>query len=116
MNGPAWHAVFDSVELAGGAAREFRVHGVPGFALRVHAQLSAYLNACPHQGLPLNWRPHEFLSGDRQHIICANHGAVFDCFNGQCLAGPCAGAALASWPVRERDGRVEVSDPPRTAG
>lgn len=109
----AWHPVCDAYDLPGGGAREFQVAGVRGFALRARGQLLAYVNACPHQSLPLNWRPHDFLDREAQHIICANHGAVFDLASGQCLAGPCGGAALVRWDVRENAGRIEVSDPPR---
>lgn len=113
MNGSrGWYTVCDATDLPGGASREFRINGVPGFVLRLHGQLQAFANACPHQSLPLNWRAHDFLSTDRQHIVCANHGALFDPITGDCLAGPCAGAALRAWAVREYDGRIEVTDFP----
>ncbi len=112
MNRGQWQPVFESTALPGGAAREFWVQGVAGFALRLHGHLGAFVNHCPHQGLPLNWRPHDFLSVDRLHIVCANHGAVFDCYSGHCLGGPCAGGGLAPWDVREQDGMIEVCTPP----
>ncbi len=107
-----WHWVFDSHALPPGASRAFEVQGVAGFAVRVHGRLHAYRNQCPHIGLPLNWQPHEFLAADRHHIVCANHGALFDSASGHCLAGPCAGAGLTLWDIREQSGGIEVSDPP----
>lgn len=111
--GEAWYAVCDASDLPGGGSREFRVEGISGFALRTRGQLVAFVNACPHQLLALNWRPHDFLDAARQHIVCANHGAVFDPVSGACIAGPCAGTMLQPWPVREMNGRIEVTAPPR---
>ncbi len=104
-----WQQVCCSEELPAGCAREFIVDGVPGFVLRQRSQLVAYRNQCPHQSLQLNWRPNEFLSADRNHIVCGNHGAIFDWQSGACIGGICQGSALTPWPVRELSGHIEVA-------
>lgn len=66
--------------------------------IRQGSRAFAYVNLCPHWDAPLDMKPGQFLDRDRQHIICANHGAVFRIEDGFCLAGPCRGASLR--PVR----------------
>lgn len=66
----------------------------------------AYRNRCPHLGIPLEVREHEFLDHDRDFIVCANHGALFRLSDGECVAGPCRGQALQSVPVIVSDGDV----------
>ena len=45
------------------------------FIVRKNDELYAYLNLCPHWGLPLNWRPGKFFTPDGLYLFCANHGA-----------------------------------------
>lgn len=57
---------------------------------------------CSHAALP--------LAGGRvrgSSILCPHHGARFDLRSGRAL-GPPAWTGIASWPVRERGGRIEV--------
>lgn len=44
---------------------------------------------------------------DRDRIVCPWHGSRFACESGEVLRGP-ATAALPSYPVRIRDGLIEV--------
>lgn len=82
---------------------------LPGFVVRHGDTLRAYENRCPHAGHRLDWVPGRFLDRDRQHIMCASHGAVFEPLSGVCVGGPCPGAQLKSLPVRcTPDGRVQV--------
>ena len=71
-----------------------------------------YVNNCPHYDrAPLGWKKGEFLSGDKRHIMCAAHGALFDIQTGVCELGPCLGQSLASVPLDVADGAVRlVSD------
>ena len=55
----------------------------------------AYINRCPHVGLPLNLFPDRFLTADRELIICSAHGATFQKHDGRCVGGPCAGTRLS---------------------
>lgn len=61
-----------------------------------------WLNVCPHQGRALNWAPGRFLTDDQGRLVCAAHGAVFTLPGGQCVGGPCRGAALTQVDINER--------------
>ncbi len=76
------------------------------FVIRRGASVHGYVNSCPHQGVPLDWRPDVFLSIDKSVIQCSTHGAQFRIQDGQCLAGPCAGSALRPVPVAVAGGMV----------
>jgi nitrite reductase/ring-hydroxylating ferredoxin subunit len=66
-----------------------------------------YVNNCPHYDrAPLGWKTDEFLSGDRKHIMCAAHGALFRIHDGACIVGPCLGQNLVSVPLETRRGNV----------
>lgn len=69
-------------------------------------KVHAYVNACPHIGVPLNLLPGQFLSADGTVILCATHGAAFRIEDGLCLRGPCAGDRLEEVPVVIRNGMV----------
>ena len=77
-----------------------------GFVVRKGDDVFAYVNRCPHAGHPLNRQPDEFLTPDRQHILCRSHLAMFDLRTGECVAGICAGRALQELPVRIEGERV----------
>jgi nitrite reductase/ring-hydroxylating ferredoxin subunit len=70
-----------------------------GFVVRTATGIAAYVNTCPHAGHPLNFRPHKFLTSDRNLILCASHGALFARDNGLCIAGPCPGQSLTPVPI-----------------
>jgi len=69
------------------------------FVLRAGARVYGYLNACPHQGTPLDWVPDRFISAATGLVLCATHGAMFRVEDGHCVAGPCAGQSLRAVPV-----------------
>ena len=54
----------------------------------------AYVNSCPHQGMPLETFPDKFLSQDGSLLICSTHGARFRVEDGVCVSGPCQGKGL----------------------
>ena len=66
----------------------------------------AWLNICPHAGRRLDWAPGQFLKTKEGLLVCAAHGASFELAGGECVAGPCRGAALRSIAVVVRDGAV----------
>lgn len=76
------------------------------FVVRQGNDIKGYLNHCPHIGAELNWQPDEFLDGDRRHILCAVHGALFEIEDGRCIAGPCHGEALTPVTVTLEQGQV----------
>lgn len=70
--------------------------------------LRAYLNACPHQGTPLETFENRFLNEDATLLVCSTHGARFRVENGFCVSGPCAGKSLSAIACRIEDGNVVV--------
>lgn len=100
-------------EIPDGAARGFgpAPGGFTGlFAVRRGDAAYAYVNACPHLGVALDWAPDRFLTADGQLVACSTHGALFRIEDGHCVSGPCAGARLEAVPVTIRDGVLLVPD------
>lgn len=81
---------------------------VPAFAVRVDGVVHAYVNACAHEGVELDWTPGEFLDEAGEALVCASHGATFNPASGRCTGGPCRGRALQRIGVVERDGTVRL--------
>ncbi len=71
-------------------------------------QVYAYENRCPHTQAPLEWSPHKFLNSSKDHIQCANHGALFEIDSGRCVYGPCLEQSLAKISVEISQGSVYV--------
>ena len=82
---------------------------VPAFAVRVDGVVHAYLNACAHEGVELDWEPGEFFDEAAGDLVCASHGATYDPPSGRCTGGPCRGRALVRVVVVERDGTVRLA-------
>lgn len=97
-------------DLEDGAARGFEIPGgqYDGFVVRRGARVYAYLNTCPHQGNPLNWKPDAFMTKNRELIMCSVHGAIFAVESGLCVGGPCVGRTLRSLPANVVADRVVV--------
>jgi nitrite reductase/ring-hydroxylating ferredoxin subunit len=60
----------------------------------------AYLDQCPHNMASLDGGEggDNFLTREKDALLCRWHGAMFRLKDGFCFAGPCAGKALT--PVR----------------
>ena len=78
---------------------------------KVNDEVCAYLNSCPHQGRSLNWAPDQFLLGDDGNLVCPHHGACFELSSGECVSGPCEGAALTAMDIEVSEGTVFLKDP-----
>jgi len=104
-----WIPVCSSEALAPGAATLAR-HGAARIAvLRLDdGTLCAVDNRCPHEGYPLQQGT---LKGPV--LTCCWHNYKFDARTGACLMGD---EDVATFPVREVDGRVEVDPTPPPAG
>jgi len=68
--------------------------------VRQGSEVFAYVNSCPHVGVPLDFTPGKFLDLTKTYIQCSSHGATFRIESGECIGGPCAGKSLTSIPVR----------------
>ncbi|MFI8745236.1 Rieske (2Fe-2S) protein [Pseudomonas sp. NPDC077186] len=88
-------------ELAEGQSRGFLLERLNLLAVRKDGRVHAYLNRCPHRGVPLEWQADRFLDDSGSLIQCATHGALFLIDSGECVAGPCAGQALQAIECRE---------------
>ena len=107
-------------DIAPGTSRGFG--SPPGgftglFAVRpdrpADAAVRIYINACPHIGVALDWTQGDFLTRDRQNIVCSTHGALFAIDTGLCIHGPCKGDHLERIPATIDNGWILV---PETAG
>jgi nitrite reductase/ring-hydroxylating ferredoxin subunit len=65
-----------------------------------------YVNACPHEGMWLNFGAGEFFSRDRAFLLCGRHGANFEIDTGLCVEGPCKGEGLEPIALAVVDGDV----------
>lgn len=59
----------------------------PLLLLRDGGAIWAFVNACPHQYLPLDYRGTNLLSADGTKLLCTAHGASFDKTTGEVIAG-----------------------------
>jgi len=82
----------------------FDLDGFPILLVASAEGLRAYVNACPHQYLPLDWRSGNILSADGATLRCSNHDAGFDACTGQGVDGLGQGCALDPVPVGISDG------------
>lgn len=80
----------------------------PLLLVRLGDQLRAYVNACPHQYLPLDYRGNQLLSADGTKLMCTAHGARFDILTGEVVEG--ADCGLDRVPVAVVDGNVFIAD------
>lgn len=80
------------------------------FAVRWRGRVHAYVNACRHLNLPLDFGDARFFDDDYDAIVCCQHGARYAPETGECVAGPCAGARLTQIAVEERDGGLWLVD------
>ena len=78
------------------------------FVVRAGETLRAYENACPHTQGPLDWVPDQFLTREKDLILCATHGALFRIDDGHCLSGPCVGESLRRLPLSIEGDTVAV--------
>lgn len=82
--------------------------GFPVLLVESPAGLRAYVNACPHQFLPLDHRAPGVLSADGTRLICSSHQAMFDAATGEVLGGP-AQDCLDEIPLTTERGMVRIS-------
>lgn len=86
-------------------------HDLDGFPILLVMSaegLRAWVNACPHQYLPLDWRSANILSPDGETLRCSNHDAGFDACTGQGTSGLGQGCALDPVPVRLAEGWLVI--------
>jgi nitrite reductase/ring-hydroxylating ferredoxin subunit len=106
---PAVGAVlFSLADLVEGAVLSREVDGYPVLALLQAGVPRVYVNACPHQFLPLDHHGDRLLSEDGRHLMCSNHSALFRASDGVGTAGEGVGCALSAVPVVIDAGNVLI--------
>ena len=80
------------------------MRGVEVDVFNIQGGFFAIEDECSHEANPLS---DGTVEGDA--VICAKHGARFSLRNGEALSPP-AYEPVATFPVRIRDGRVQVRD------
>lgn len=70
--------------------------------------VTVFVNACPHQFLPLDQRG-SILSADATRLMCSNHHAEFDRSTGEGLVGEGLGCRLSIVPTTVSDGTIVVA-------
>ena len=84
------------------------VNGFGILALLVDGSVRVFVNACPHQFLPLDQRQDQVLSADGSHLLCSNHSAAFSAQDGQGISGEGLGCGLSMIPIEQVDDRIFV--------
>ena len=91
-----------------GVRFRLRLDGVErdAFAVRWRGVARAYVNACRHQSLTLDFGDAHFFDDEADALVCVQHGARYAPDTGLCVSGPCAGASLTALTLEERDGEL----------
>ncbi|RCV86564.1 Rieske (2Fe-2S) protein [Billgrantia montanilacus] len=71
----------------------------PLLLVRLDDTLLGYVNACPHQYLPLDQRGSRIISRDGETLRCTNHDASFSSRTGEGIGGFGVGCKLDPVPV-----------------
>lgn len=97
-------------EIPDGEARSFTIRSdeecLEVFIVRKATAVFGYVNSCPHAQWPLEFIEDQFMTLDKRHIQCVNHGAWFEIETGICLGGPCKGETLRPFPIQLNNGWV----------
>lgn len=81
----------------------FDLDGFPLLLVKRSGTVRAFVNACPHQYLPLDYQGDKLLSADGRIIRCTNHQAGFLIETGEGVEGLGIGCALDAVPVSITD-------------
>ena len=100
-----WSPALRSDDLPEGESRYAEVGGVGVMVARHGGTVYAISSRCSHRGGPLD--EGELSDGC---VTCPWHGSVFRLADGGVERGPAA-YPQPSWPVRERDGVIELNAP-----
>lgn len=76
------------------------LNGFPLLLVQKNGLLHAFVNACPHQYLPLDYKGDKLLSSDGSKLRCTNHNASFDIETGKGVEGLGIGCNLDIVPIR----------------
>ena len=101
---PDGQATLLALDTGGGAAQPFRL-----LLLRDGVQVRAFVNRCPHFGVPLAARQALLISKPGNSITCNVHYARFRWSDGVCESGECVGEGLMQVPLSiSADGQLSI--------
>jgi nitrite reductase/ring-hydroxylating ferredoxin subunit len=87
------------------------------FAVRWRGVARAWVNACRHEGLTLDFGDGRFFDESADALVCVHHGARYRPDTGRCAGGPCEGGSLTPLALEEREGVLWCTGrAPRPAG
>ena len=93
-----------ALDTGGGAAQPFRL-----LLLRDGAQVRAFVNRCPHFGVPLAAKQSLLISKPGNSLTCNVHYARFRWSDGVCESGECVGEGLMPVPLDvSADGQLYI--------
>ncbi|GIW03302.1 NifU family protein [Roseiflexus sp.] len=98
-----WVAGPPASDVPPGAMRRLETDHADILIINLDGRLSAFRNACAHQGLPLNGG---LLDPESGTLTCPWHGFCYDASSGECLTVP--QAQLEPFPLRVEQGRIWV--------
>ncbi len=102
-----------SAEVSDGTVHCVDLGGFPVLLVRNGKNLHGFVNACPHQYLPLNYKGDKVMSADGTMLRCTNHSASFDIETGEGVEGLGIGCALDPVPVALSDeGTIYIGEAP----
>lgn len=88
-------------EIPEGGVLSKSINGFGFLALLVGGSARVFVNACPHQFLPLDQRQEQVLSADGLQLLCSNHSAAFSVQDGRGIAGEGLGCRLSLIPIEK---------------
>lgn len=98
--------VLEPGELAEGESKKFVLAADEEqhecFVVHWKGELHAFVNRCRHVAMTMDWVENQFLTEDKEFILCPTHGALFQPDTGACVGGPAFGKSLFRVPLEER--------------
>ena len=108
---PDGMATLQALDTGGGVAQPFRL-----LLLRDGAQVRAFVNRCPHFGVPLAAKQSLLISQPGNSITCNVHYARFRWSDGMCDSGECVGEGLMPVPlVISANGQLSIGSADRVS-
>ena len=105
----SWQTVCHIDALPERSAQTYPFHGVSYFVIKFDNQIYAYLNACPHRQIELEWQENDFFDLDKDYLQCATHGALFLPQTGECISGPCQQQSLKKVATRVKAEKIQIN-------
>jgi nitrite reductase/ring-hydroxylating ferredoxin subunit len=100
--------ICDRLAVAENEVLSLSLGDFPVLISNLNGQITVFVNACPHQFLPLDQRG-DVISANGARLICSNHHAEFDRETGTGVAGEGVGCRLAVVPTAQSRGVILVA-------